>query len=150
MKQTAFILSALSAIAAAFVVGCEKQTTTTQEINKVEAKTEIAAQEIKDYSYAQKAEYSAKMEADLAEINRDLDTLQMKIDNANEAVKAEAQPKLQALRQKAAELSKHLDGVKNSTESTWEDVKAGTKKAYGELKEGFTQARQWLSEKIAP
>jgi len=151
MKQKAsLILSTLAC--AAFVVGCDKEApkTTSQQIDKVEAKTAAAAQEIKDYTYAQKAEFSAKMEADLAEINHDLDTLQAKIDNASDSVKAEAQPKLQALREKAAELNKHLDGVKNSTESTWDNVKAGAKKAYGELKDGFTQARQWVSDKIKP
>jgi len=150
MKYTPLILTSLAA--AAFVVGCDKQPadTTSRQIDKVEAKTDAASQEIKDYSYAQKAEFTAKMEADLVEINRDLDTLQAKIDVASDSVKAEAQPKLQALRQKAAELNKHLDGVKNSTESTWENVKAGAKQAYGELKDGFTQARQWVSDKIKP
>jgi len=148
MKHKALILTSLAA--AAFVVGCDKQSTTSQEIDKVEAKTEKAAQDMKDYTYAQKAEYTATMETNLAEINRDLDALQMKIDKASDDVKAEAQPKLQALRQKAAELNKHLDGVKNSTEATWESVKAGAKQAYGELKDGFNQARQWVSDKIKP
>lgn len=148
MKQEVLFLTAIAA--AAFVVGCDKQSTTSQQINKVEAKTEKAAQEIKDYTYAQKAEYTTKMEADLADINRDLDALQMKLDKASESVKTEAQPKLRVLRDQAAELSKSLDNVKNSTESTWDSVKAGSKKAYGELKDGFNQARQWLSEKIKP
>lgn len=39
---------------------------------------------------------------------------------------------------------------KDATESNWESVKAGSKKAYGELKDNFNQARQWLSDKIAP
>jgi hypothetical protein len=40
--------------------------------------------------------------------------------------------------------------VKNATESTWESVKSGTRKAYEALKEGFQQSRQWVSDKIAP
>jgi len=47
-------------------------------------------------------------------------------------------------------LGKHLDATRNATESTWNDVKAGFKKGYGELKDSFQQARQWVSEKIAP
>lgn len=148
MKQKTLIVTTLAL--AAFVVGCDRPSTTSQQIDTVEAKADHTAQEMKDYTYAQKAEYSAKMEADIAEINRDIDALQIKIDHASDAVKAEAQPKLQSLRDKAAELNKQLDSVKNSTESTWESVKAGSKKAYAELKDGFNQARQWLSEKIAP
>jgi hypothetical protein len=46
-------------------------------------------------------------------------------------------------------LTKQLDAVKDSTESTWDSVKAGTKKAFGALKDGFNSARDWVGEKIA-
>jgi len=54
------------------------------------------------------------------------------------------------LREQTAKLTRQLDDAKGATESTWNDVKAGFKKGYGEVKEGFQQARQWVSEKIAP
>jgi hypothetical protein len=54
------------------------------------------------------------------------------------------------LRDEAAGLNKQLDQAKNATESTWDSVKAGTKKAYNGLKDDFQQARQWASDKIAP
>ena len=150
MKQKALLLASVAAVTV--LVGCDKpnSNTTSQQLDKVEAKTAEAAQDMKDYTYAQKAEFSAKMQAQLDEINKDLDQLQTKIDNSEEAVKAEAQPKLEALREKAGELRKHLDNVKNSTEPAWENVKAGAKKACGELKDGFNQARQWVSDKIKP
>jgi hypothetical protein len=47
-------------------------------------------------------------------------------------------------------LNKQLDEVKNATESTWDSVKGAFKKAYESSKEGFQQARQWVSDKIAP
>jgi hypothetical protein len=40
--------------------------------------------------------------------------------------------------------------VKNATESAWDSVKAGTRKTYDALKDGFQQSRQWASETIAP
>ena len=49
-----------------------------------------------------------------------------------------------------AQLNKQLDDVKNASESTWDSVKDGFKKAYEKSKEGFQQARQWVSDKIAP
>jgi len=45
---------------------------------------------------------------------------------------------------------KQLDEARNATKSTWGDVKAGFKKGYSELKDGFQQARQWVSDKVAP
>ena len=47
-------------------------------------------------------------------------------------------------------LKKQLDEAKSATESTWDSVKAASKKGYNELKDGFNQARQWVSDKIAP
>lgn len=150
MKHKSILLTSLAI--AAFMVGCNKPETTSQQLDKVQADTKQAAQELKeqDYTYAQKAEFTAKMKAQLAEINKDLDQLAAKVANASDAAKAEAQPKLQALREKADQLGKQLDEVGNATESTWDSVKAGAKKAYGELKDGFNQARQWVSDKIAP
>ncbi len=40
--------------------------------------------------------------------------------------------------------------AKDATESTWDHVKSGSSKAYDDLKDGFQNARQWVSEKIAP
>jgi hypothetical protein len=148
MKHNRLLLTFLSV--AAFTVGCNKEQTTSQQLDKVQAKTEEAAQDMKDYSYAQKAEFTAKMQSQLAEINKDLDQLAAKIEKSSDAVKAEAKPKLQVLRDQTAQLNKRLDDVKNATESTWDSVKATSKKAYNELKDGFNQARQWVSDKIAP
>jgi cytochrome c556 len=148
MKHQTLAIAFLSV--AGFSVGCNKQDTTSQQIDKVQAKTEEAAHEMKDYTFAQKAEFTEKMHSQLAAINKDLDQLEAKIEKSSDAVKAEAKPKLQSLRDQAAKLNKHLDEAKNATESTWDSVKASSKKAYNELKDGFNNARQWVSDKIAP
>jgi cytochrome c556 len=148
MKHNKLAITVLAA--AAFVVGCDKEPTTSQQIDKVQAETKEAAQDLKDYSYAQKSEFVAKMQSQLAEINRELDQLSAKIEKSSDAAKAEAKPKLQALREKADQLGKQVDEVKNASESTWDSVKAGSAKAYSELKDSFQQARQWVSDKIAP
>ncbi|MFA6543178.1 MAG: hypothetical protein WCS99_02055 [Limisphaerales bacterium] len=148
MKRTTLILSIFSV--AAFTVGCKKAETPSQQLDKVQAKTSEAAQEMKDYTFAQKAEFIEKMQGQLTEINKDLDQLAAKVDKSSAAAKAEAQPKLQALREQTVRLNKQLDEVRNSTESTWNDVKTGFKKGFAEVKEGFNNARQWMSDKIAP
>jgi predicted nucleic acid-binding Zn-ribbon protein len=105
---------------------------------------------MKDYTFAQKAEFVTAMQAQLDALNKDLDQLSTKIDSSTDAVKAEAKPKLQALRDQTAQLNKQLDDAKNATESTWDSVKAGCQKAYDATKDGLNTARQWLSDKIAP
>jgi len=148
MKNKALVIAFLSI--AAFAVGCNKEQTPSQQIEKVKTETKQAAQDMKDYTFAQKAEFVKQMQIQLDNLNRDLDQLAAKIESSSDAVKAEAQPKLQALRDQAAQLNKQLDEVKNATESTWDSVKAGFQKAYEATKDGFNQARQWVSDKIAP
>ena len=117
---------------------------------KMENSAAQSGQEMKDYTFAQRAEFTAAMQNQRAEIDRDLEALEAKIEKSSDAAKAAAKPRLQALRDQSAKLGTHLDGLKDATESTWDNVKAGSKKAYAEMKDGFTQARQWMSEKIAP
>ena len=157
MNSTPLLLTLLSA--ATLAMGCkpaaetsatEKREATTAQIDKVQKETKEAAQDMKDYDYAQKSEFVDKMQIQMTEINRDLDQLAAKIEKSSDAAKAEAKPKLQALRDQTAKLNKQLDGAKGATESTWNEVKAGFKKGYSELKDGFQTARQWVSTKIAP
>jgi predicted nucleic acid-binding Zn-ribbon protein len=135
---------------AAVAAGCNKEQSTSQQIDKVQTEAKAAAVDMKDYTFAQKDEFVKAMQVQLDSLNKDLDQLSTKIDSSSDAVKAEAKPKLQALRDQTAQLNKQLDGARNATESTWDSVKAGCQKAYDATKDGFNQARQWVSDKIAP
>ena len=148
MKNKTLVVTFLSA--AAFVAGCEKEQTTSQQIEKVQTETKQAALDMKGYTFAQKDEFVKAMQNQLAALNQDLDKLSAKIDSSNGAIKAEAKPKLQALRDQAAQLNQQLADTKNATESTWDSVKAGSQKAYDALAKNFTEARQWVSDKISP
>lgn len=158
MKRNQLLVLLLSV--ASLAIGCKPaaETSTTLEnrdetaaqLTKVKTETREAAQDMKDYGYTQKSEFVDKMQTQLAQINRDLDDLSAKVEKGSDASKAEAKPRLQALREQTARLNKQLDGAKTATESTWNDVKAGFKTGYSELKDGFQQARHWVSEKIAP
>jgi gamma-glutamyl:cysteine ligase YbdK (ATP-grasp superfamily) len=123
---------------------------TTAKPQKAEAETKEAAQAWEDYAYAQKAEFVHKMKGELAKIHKELDRLSAKVDKSSSAAKADAKTKLKAVHKKWAQAKKQLDRAESATESTWDDVKAGFKKSYGELKDSFGDARQWLSDKIAP
>jgi predicted neutral ceramidase superfamily lipid hydrolase len=134
----------------ALVAGCDKDQTASQQLDKVQTETKQAAQDMKDYTYAERAEFVKSMQDQLTALNQDLDKLSAKIDNASDSLKAEAKPKLQALRDQEAKLNQQLVDAQNATESTWDSVKDGTKKAYASLQASFTEARQWVSDKIAP
>jgi len=148
MKQKSLAITLLSI--AALAMGCNQEQTTGQQIDKVKMETATAARDMKDYTFAQKTEFVSTMQAQLDTLNKDLDQLSAKIQTSSDAVKNEAKPKLQALRDQSAQLTKQLDNVRNATPSTWDSVKATSQKAFDSLKDGFQQSRQWLSDKIAP
>jgi hypothetical protein len=148
MKNKLFILTLLSF--AVLAMGCDKEPSTSTQIDKIKTETKESMQDMKDYTYAQKAEFTAKMQTQLAAINNDLDQLSARLEKSSDDVKTQAAPKLQALRDQAAQLNKQLDDVKNSTESTWDSVKASARKTCDSLKDEYKKSRQWLSDKIAP
>ena len=157
MRTKTIIITLLSV--ASFAVGCkpgtdksaaENREAPTPPFEKVKKETKEAAQAIKDYTYAQKAECVQAMEEHLSELKRELEELSAKVEKAGEAAKTEAQPRIQELREHTDKLRTKLEEARAATESTWDDVKAGLERVYGEAKERFQQARQWISEKIAP
>jgi predicted nucleic acid-binding Zn-ribbon protein len=148
MKNQTLFLTVLSI--AVVAVGCNKEQSTSQQMDKVQTETQQAAADMKNYTYAQKDEFVKAMQVQLDALNKDMDKLSAKIDSSSDAVKAEAKPKLQALRDQTAQLNTQLADAKNATESTWDSVQSGFQKAYEATKDGFNQARQWVSDKIAP
>jgi predicted nucleic acid-binding Zn-ribbon protein len=90
------------------------------------------------------------MREQLNRIDAELAELTSRLAKSTDAARANAQPKLEALRDKASALRKQLDTVETSTESSWNEVKVGVANGYEDLKDGFRQARQWVSDAIAP
>jgi len=121
-----------------------------ENVEKVKEKTKETAEAVKDYTFAQKTEFVAKMKSELAETNTKIDKLSVKAEKAGEDAKVEAKSKLQALREQAAKLNKQLDAADNVVEADWADFKSGVNKSYNDMKDAFKQSRQWLSKKISP
>jgi hypothetical protein len=103
-----------------------------------------------DYSYAQKGEFVALMKRELAAMQTDLDYLSAKVEHSSGTTKTEAQAQLDAVRKQWVEVNRQLALAEGADESTWDNVKGGFEKSYGELKSSFQKTRQWLSDKIEP
>ena len=131
----------------AFAGACSKNETTTSQTEKG---TDSSKKIEVEYSYNEKPRFVAKLKEELAEVNDELKRMGEKIAGSTDKPAEEAKPKFEQLKEKAKNLDVHIDKVENSTESTWEDVKAGSKKALEDVKSGFNEARAWAAEKIAP
>jgi hypothetical protein len=117
-------------------------------------KTDVKAQEakkaVKDYAYAQKAEFVAEMKKDLAKTEQELDQLSAKVEKSTGAAKADAKLKLDALREKHAQAKQRIDEAEGATEDTWDEVKASSRQSYEDMKKSFDETRQWVSDEIEP
>jgi acyl-CoA reductase-like NAD-dependent aldehyde dehydrogenase len=147
--------------AAALAVGCtSKEVKASVEpkqaqpsaahLEKAKAETKQAEQEMRNYAYAERAEFVVKMKKELVSIQDELDQLGAKVESAGGSAKADARVKLAAVREKWAQAKKQVDRAETATASDWDDVKSGFKQSYVDLKDSFDKTRQWLSDKIAP
>lgn len=120
------------------------------QANKAKMEVQVADQASRDYSYAQRAQFVDKTKRDLDALQNELERLTAKVEKLDGAARADAKSKLAAVQDKWTEAKKQLDRAESATESGWDEVQGGFKKAYHELKESFDTMRQWLSDKIAP
>jgi ElaB/YqjD/DUF883 family membrane-anchored ribosome-binding protein len=124
--------------------------TTSSPPTTVPSTSSTSAQDTSSYTYAQKEEFETNMKVKLDKLNADIAELSAKIDKATDQAKADAKPKLQALRDQAAKLGEMLGKAQVATSSSWDALKADFKAGYANLEIGVTDARKWLSDKIAP
>jgi len=159
MRQTILVASLLGV--AALAVGCTSKEVTgavapkqaepaAAYLEKAKAETKEAAQEMRNYAYAERAEFVVKMKKELVSIQDELDQLGAKVESAGGSAKADAKVKLAAVREKWAQAKKQVDRAETATASDWDDVKSGFKQSYVDLRDSFDKTRQWLSDKIAP
>ena len=84
---------------------------------------------------------------DLAALNRKINELADKAATASEAVKTNAQPKIQELRNQRTALEQKLDALGKATVANWNKAKSDYMKGYDEAKTSCQQAWQWLTDK---
>jgi len=159
MRHTILMTALLGA--AALAAGCtskevkaavppQQAEPATVHLEKAKAETKEAAQSMRDYAYAEKAEFVIKMKKDLVSMQEELDQLGAKMESTGSSAKADAKVRLAAVREKWAQAKKQVDRAENATASDWDDVKSGFKQSYADLKDSSDKTRQWLSDKIAP
>ena len=120
------------------------------QADNAEAEAKAAEQASQDYSYAQRAQFVDETRRDLDTIHNKLEQLTAKVEMFESTAKADARAKLAAVKDKWTQAKKQLDLAESATESDWDQVQGGLRKAYRDLNESFDTMRQWISDKIAP
>jgi uncharacterized membrane-anchored protein YhcB (DUF1043 family) len=122
----------------------------TAQRGKAKPEKKDKAQTKQDLAMAQNAEMVDRMKSELYEIQQDLNRLSATVDRSSGVAKTNAKAKPEVVPDKRAKAKPQLDQAESATESTWDDVKSGFKKSYGELRDSIEKARQWLSDKVEP
>jgi hypothetical protein len=117
---------------------------TTNVLESMKGSVQAAA----DYTFDKKDAFTAKASSDLDALDQNMKELGDKAATGTDSVKADAQTKLQELRDKRAALQQKMDDVKNATAANWNDAKAGFQQAYDDTKSSVKAAWQWLNDKL--
>jgi DNA repair exonuclease SbcCD ATPase subunit len=128
----------------------QQSETVAADLDKVKTESREAARAMQDYSLAQRAEFVARMRAELARIDEELDRLSTEVDGASVVAKTDAKAKLESVREKWAQTKNQLDQAESATEATWDSVRSSFRESYDDLKDSFDESRQWVSDRIEP
>jgi predicted nucleic acid-binding Zn-ribbon protein len=100
-------------------------------------------------TYDQKDAFVAAANSDLAALDVKIQKLSDKMATASDNAKADAQTKMQDLREKRAALDQKLTDLKNSTDANWNDAKTSFQSAYDDAKASVKAAWQSLKDKMS-
>lgn len=135
-------------LVAGLAAGCmNKSEVAAADLNKAKTETKAAA---KDFAYAQRAELLSQLNKELVDTQAEVDRLSANVDKSRSATNVEIKAKLQTLRDKWAVAKNRLQESEGATESTWDELRAGARRSFTDLKDTVDETRKWLSEKIEP
>jgi len=136
MTMVLFLLSSLIAFAANESSETD-QSSTSAETVKQETAEALAA--LKDYTIESRDEMIEEANQLLAYLDQRIDRLSSKIEaqsaSAQDSVKAQWQETLATLRKQRVQVAEWLGGLQYSSQEAWEEVKEGFSQAYQELSE---------------
>jgi len=118
--------------------------TTTNALENMKESVQSAA----DYTFDKKNAFTAKASSDLDALDQNIKELGDKAATGTDSIKADAQVRLQELRDKRMALQQKLDDVKNATATNWNEAKANFQQSYDDMKASVKAAWQWLNDKL--
>lgn len=122
-------------------------TTTAKEVRR---KVSDAAVAVKDFSVDKRDEAASKAKASLDDLDARIKTMEARIerdwDKMDKAARAQARDTLAALRKERVQVAEWYGALKNSTASTWHQVKKGFSDAYQSLRKSWEKADRKYGE----
>ena len=88
-----------------------------------------------------KDEYIRKMHSRLDQLSNEIDVLATKVDHVEEKVRAEYHQQIGVLRSKQDEVRNRISALQQTSESAWEDMKAGVELAWDAVSQAIDSAK---------
>ena len=127
---------AASVVALLLTTACDKNESSAQGSASVGEKgVEV------NVSMKERDDWVSKMKSELKDVNAEIERL------AKDG-SAEAKAKSESLRDKSRNLDVEIEKAQNATAETWNDIKASSKKALDDVKDGFRDAKDWAADKL--
>jgi hypothetical protein len=99
-----------------------------------------------NYPYDKREVFIDDANADLTELDQKIRELAETVTNASTAVQAAAQPKIEGLRQQRIALGAKLEGLRDSKETNWNELKADYQKASSQMKASLGESLKWVQD----
>lgn len=88
-----------------------------------------------------KDEYIRKMHSRLDQLSNEIDVLAAKVNHVEEKVRAEYHQQIDVLRTKQDEARNRISALQQTSESAWEDMKAGVELAWDAVSQAIDSAK---------
>lgn len=102
-----------------------------------------------DDTYDKKDDFVAKAQSDLDALDQKIQQFTNQAATVAGNAKADAQAKVQELRDKRGTLNQKLTDVKNATSDTWDKTKTAFNDAYDDVKSSLARAWQWVKDQTS-
>lgn len=139
MKRSGIVLTMIGFFIFAYSCGESKETGVTSEDVKKESKE--AYQTAVDYSKQQKEEILKQMQAKLDSYKEDIEKLKIKTELMSESLKADFNRRLEDLQVKQEAAQEKLSELKSSSGKAWGEIKEGLSQAMLDLEQAYVDAR---------
>lgn len=142
MKRTLVVVllvaTALLASLAERAMAAGQRAVTSKEVGKQAQQTPKTPE---DYTMQEKQEYQQKMEVQLEELSKHIDRLMDKAKTLKEEAGSRLQKTIADLKEKQKIAADRLPELRAGTSKAWGDVKVGVDKAFDDLRKAYEKAK---------
>lgn len=153
MGKNTLIFTLIATMTFFFILSAQAQsdgsTITAQEVEK---QTKELISTLQQYSIEQRDQAVKEIDQSLSKLDEQIDELQRRVDNnwdnMTQTAQQKARARLKELRQQRIELAESFGSLKNSSINAWEEMKEGFSDAYQAMSNSWEQAIEEYNRNI--